>query len=174
MRVAAHGAGILRDEGAVLAAATGDLEEQTLRPLYRPATQQRREASTVERWRRRQGHADEIEQGWQHIDMLGDLGHTLAGLEFSRPADEAGHALSALKEAALATAHAAIETRRVRAVVGGEHHEGVFGEPERIELREHPAHIGIEILDHRVNRRRFRLEAQLGVFREQVLRRLHG
>ena len=173
MRVAAHGAGILRDEGAVLPAATADLEEQSLRPGDLLALQQRREASTVERWRRRQGHADEIEQGWQHIDMLGDLGHTFAGLEFSRPADEAGHALSALKEAALATAHAAVETRCVRAVVGGEHHEGVFGEPERIELREHPAHVGIEILDHRVNGGGLRLEAQLGVFPEQVVRCLH-
>ena len=105
--------------------------------------------------------------------MLGDLGDTLAGLEFSRPADEAGHALSALKEAALAAAHAAIETRRVRAVVAREHHDGVFGEPERIELRKHAAHVGIEVLDHRVNGGGLRLEAQLGVFREQAVRRLH-
>ena len=174
MRVAAHGAGILRDDGAVLAAAAADLEEQTLRPLYRLATQQRREAHAIERLRLRQGHAREVEQRRQHIDVLSDLRHAHSRLDFSRPTDEAGHALSALEEAALATAHAAVESRCVRAVVGGEHHDGVFGEPERIELREHPAHVGIEILDHRVNSGGLRFEAQLGVFREQVLRCLHG
>ena len=173
VRRRARGAGVKRHGRPIFPPSAGEIEERPFQPGFGRAPQQRYQAHAVERPARRQGHAGEVEQGGQHIHMLGDLVDDLARPQLARPADEARHPHAAFEYAGLAPAHPAVETPGVRTVVAGEKHEGVRRETEFVELRQQPARVVIEILDHRIDRSLHRREAALAVFGKQIRRRLH-
>ena len=83
--------------------------------------------------------------------MRGGPFHDPAGIERAGPSDEARHSDPAFVNVPFEVEHPRVVTRLLRAVIGQEHHDRVASQPRGVEPVEHPADVGVDVRDHRIN-----------------------
>ena len=69
----------------------------------------------------------------------------------SRPADEEGDVDASVIDGPFQATQARVETGLGRAVVGEKNDDRISGQTVRLEGGEYPAHVGVDVRDHRVN-----------------------
>src|SRR5437867_2314871 len=102
--------------------------KRAIGPLDSLATQQWQQTDSVELhvvWLR---HPAEFKQGRDQVNVRGDSVNRPPGFQPARPANKERHSDAALVDTPFAFEHSAVETRLLRAVVGQEKDQGVFGQ----------------------------------------------
>ena len=136
---------LLRRQDRILAGDLRQLRQHGARRRLRAAAQGVRDGVPVQR--RGNGRPGQLQERRHQVHAADRAAHLVAGRQTRRPRQDTGYPHRLLVHQALL--HEAVVAEHL-AVIAAEHHHGIVGQSELLQMAEQPPHLGIDVGDQGV------------------------